>query len=183
MIRTSTRVATLVLLSLPLLVLFMASILIPGSPDDVESWRDFYYSVRLKYFSAWIALSFLLAINGTVLIDMPFTHPARLSQLLLAAFGVVGASSSNPKAPRPCSSQVPWPGKPAAQQGVAADQQQFASIDLGCRLAAYSCGRVGLGQRCCWPLNADPLGRNSSCTSGESRNLSRNWSREPLASA
>jgi hypothetical protein len=38
------------------------------------------------------------------------------------------------------------------------DHQQPGSIDLGCRLAAYLCGRVGSGQRCCWPLKPDPLG-------------------------
>jgi len=38
------------------------------------------------------------------------------------------------------------------------DRQQPGLIDLGCRRAAYSGGRVGIGQRCCWPLNADPLG-------------------------
>jgi hypothetical protein len=45
----------------------------------------------------------------------------------------------------------------AAQQAVAADQQQRDSIDLAYRLAAYCVGMVGSGQRCCWPLNADPL--------------------------
>jgi len=49
----------------------------------------------------------------------------------------------------------------AAQQSVAANQQQLGSIDVGCRLAAYSVGRVGPGQCCCWPLNADPLGRKN----------------------
>jgi len=46
----------------------------------------------------------------------------------------------------------------AAQQGAAADQRQLRSIDLGSHLAAYCLGRVGSGQRCCWPVNADPLG-------------------------
>ena len=46
----------------------------------------------------------------------------------------------------------------AAQQGVAADHQQLGSIDLGCRPAAYFGGRVAPGQRCCWPLDADPFG-------------------------
>jgi len=35
--------------------------------------------------------------------------------------------------------------------------QQLDSIDLSCGLAAYCCGWVGPGQRCCWPLNADLL--------------------------
>jgi hypothetical protein len=87
----------LLALTVPVLALLMASTLIPGSPDDVESWRGFYYSVRLKYFSAYIVLSFLLMISGTFLLDMPFTHPARLAELSLAAFGVVGALSKNPR--------------------------------------------------------------------------------------
>jgi len=87
----------LLVLSAPVLALLMASTLIPGSTDNVESWRDFYYSVRLTYFSALIVLSFLLAITGTVLLDIPFAHPARLSELLMAAIGVVGVSSSNPR--------------------------------------------------------------------------------------
>ena len=40
------------------------------------------------------------------------------------------------------------------------------SISLGRHLAAYCVGRVGSGQRCRWPLNADPfcdLGRNIFC--------------------
>jgi hypothetical protein len=87
----------LLVLTHPVLALLMASTLIPESPDNVESWRDFYYSIRSKYFSAWIVLSFLLAISGTFLIDMPFTHPARLAELSLVAFGVVGVLSSNPR--------------------------------------------------------------------------------------
>jgi hypothetical protein len=54
----------------------------------------------------------------------------------------------------------------AAQQGVEPDCQQLASIDLGCRLAAYWVGRVGSGQRCCWPLNADPLARPREAIAG-----------------
>jgi hypothetical protein len=42
-------------------------------------------------------------------------------------------------------------------QSAAADQQQLASIDPGCRLAAYSGVRIGLGQRCCWPLNTSQI--------------------------
>ena len=84
-------------LTSPVLALFMASTLIPASPDEVESWKDFYYSVRSKYFSAWIAGFLLMAVNTTILIDMPLTHPARLGQLSLAAVGVVGVSSSNPR--------------------------------------------------------------------------------------
>ncbi len=59
----------LLALAVPVLALLMASTLIPESPENVESWRDFYYSVRLKYFSAWIVLGFLMATSSTFLID------------------------------------------------------------------------------------------------------------------
>jgi hypothetical protein len=53
------------------------------------------------------------------------------------------------------------------QQRVAADHQQLGSIDLGCRLAAYFESRIGSGQRCCWPLNAGPLGGADPVTNRE----------------
>ena len=48
---------------------------------------------------------------------------------------------------------------PAASQAVAADQQQPSPIDPRCHLASYFDLWIGSGQRCCWPLNAGPLGR------------------------
>ena len=46
-----------------------------------------------------------------------------------------------------------------SNKALQTDQQQPSQIDLGCNLAAYSVLRIGSGQRCCWPLNADPLDR------------------------
>jgi hypothetical protein len=46
----------------------------------------------------------------------------------------------------------------AIEQTVGADHQQLSLIDVACHLAAYLASRVGAGQRCCWSLNADPLG-------------------------
>ena len=46
----------------------------------------------------------------------------------------------------------------SAIRAVADGPPTACSVDLGCWLAAYSCRRIGSGPRCCWPLNADPLG-------------------------
>ena len=87
-------------------------------------------------------------------------HKARHNEPALGAMGRVEHLLGNhvgvlhSRAPRSVSRSLVR----AAQQGVAADHQQLGSIDLGCCLAAYLGDRVGSGRRCCWPLNADPLG-------------------------
>ncbi|MGH0029318.1 MAG: hypothetical protein ACQGVC_05980 [Myxococcota bacterium] len=85
----------LLALASPALALFMASTLVPASPDQVASWRDFYYAVRARYFTAWIAAIVLVVLNTTLLVDMPLAHPARIGQLAIAAIGVVGAASQS----------------------------------------------------------------------------------------
>jgi len=76
---------------------FSAATLIPSSSDAVESWEEFYYSIRKRYFSAWIGLGLVLAFNATVLLDIPLIHPTWGPPLLLIAWGAVGLSSSNPR--------------------------------------------------------------------------------------
>lgn len=39
-------------------------------------------------------------------------------------------------------------------------------IDLFCPLAAYCGGRVGAGQRCCWAVDADPMGGGAGVNGG-----------------
>ena len=54
----------LLALTSPVIMLFLASTLIPASPDEVESWKDFYYSIRSRYFSGWIAGFFLVSLTS-----------------------------------------------------------------------------------------------------------------------
>ena len=76
---------------------FLAATIIPSSSDEVESWEEFYYSIRKRYFSAWIGLGLVLAFSSTVLLDIPLMHPGRGAPLLIIAMGAVGLSSSNPR--------------------------------------------------------------------------------------
>ena len=59
-------------------------------------------------------------------------------------------------------------GVPAAQQSDEPECQQLASIDLGCRLAAYWELRSDPVSAVATPANADPLGRtaNRECPRG-----------------
>jgi GrpB-like predicted nucleotidyltransferase (UPF0157 family) len=60
-----------------------------------------------------------------------------------------------PIAARLVAERLP-PNKPLQRPSNSGSQ-----IDPLCRLAAYWVGSVGSGQRCCWPLNADPLVRRT----------------------
>jgi hypothetical protein len=76
---------------------FLAATLIPSSPDQVESWREFYFSVRLWYFGGWIALALILAVAPTILVDLPIIHRARAGQVALLLLGAIGFYSDSPR--------------------------------------------------------------------------------------
>jgi len=85
----------LLVLASPGLIYFNACTLIPENPSAVESWRDYYYFVRRRYFigvSCWILA---VATISTVVLQFPFLHPARVPQAALLALGVVGAVSES----------------------------------------------------------------------------------------
>lgn len=76
-------------------VYFLATTIVPEDAGEVVAWRDYYYSVRARYFSGVIFLALTTATNATLLVGMPLNHPARLSQSLLLVCGVVGASTAS----------------------------------------------------------------------------------------
>jgi hypothetical protein len=84
----------LVLVS-PGLIYYNACILIPENPSLVESWHDYYYSVRVRYFvglSLWVTA---VATISTIVLKMPLLHPARAIQASLLAAALLGAFSAN----------------------------------------------------------------------------------------
>ena len=81
----------------PALLQFIAATLIPSSPDHVESWREFYYSIRRRYFVAIIAFGFVVALNVILIIDLPLLHPSMGGVVWTIAAGAIGVSSDNPR--------------------------------------------------------------------------------------
>jgi len=76
---------------------FLATTLVPESPGAVASWRDYYESVRVRYFSGLIVFAITTALVVTLMVAMPLTHPARLAHAGLLVSGVVGVSTANPR--------------------------------------------------------------------------------------
>ena len=81
----------------PGLVYFLAATLVPADPTEVDSWQDFYFGVRRRYFLGIIFWAVTVAITTTILVQMPWSHPFRLVQLGFLAFGIVGATIASPR--------------------------------------------------------------------------------------
>ena len=77
-------------LSSPAAQYYVAVVLVPGEPAEVTSWRDYYFSVRRRLFIGFGVLALVADLSSTVLIGMPFNHPARLGTLGNLAVAIAG---------------------------------------------------------------------------------------------
>lgn len=81
----------------PTIQYFLAAILVPGEPDEVSSWRDYYFSIRRRLFAGLCVLGLAGLVSNTVLVSMPLQHPARFGQVGTLAIGVAGLLTSDPR--------------------------------------------------------------------------------------
>ena len=77
------------------LVYFMATTIVPENPGNVVEWREYYYSVRSRYFSAAILFALTSTAMPSLLLEMPLEHPARLVHACMLLIGIVGVSTAN----------------------------------------------------------------------------------------
>jgi hypothetical protein len=84
-------------LSVPGALYFAAITLIPDDPAAVTSWREYYFSVRIKLFVALALWALLTSILSTLLLAMPIDHPARIGQITMLTLAVIGIASRNPR--------------------------------------------------------------------------------------
>ena len=80
----------------PGLLFFLACTLIPESSSTVVSWRDYYYSVRSRFFLGVIVWALAIeSLTTVVLPDAPWLHPIRVSHAATVLLGILGASSAS----------------------------------------------------------------------------------------
>jgi hypothetical protein len=77
------------------LVYFLATTIVPENPGNVDAWREYYYSVRSRYFSAAILFALTSTAMPSLLLGMPLNHPARLVHTCMLLIGVVGVSTAD----------------------------------------------------------------------------------------
>lgn len=83
-------------LTVPALIYYCSAVLVPENPEEVESWRDHYFSVRQRYFAGVGLWAVAGATNASVNAGMPLTHPSRLIHLAVLLVSVVAVVSPRP---------------------------------------------------------------------------------------
>ena len=81
----------------PAILYVAASTLIPDNPEAIESWRDHFSNVRVRYFLLILCWTIVTATLTTVVLELPLLHPARGIQGLLLVVAMVGLVSSRPR--------------------------------------------------------------------------------------
>ena len=71
----------------------MASLLAPGDPSATESWREYFFSIRLRFFAAGIAWGLSALTKNFVLGDLPTLHIFNIQLWVIALAHVAGAAS------------------------------------------------------------------------------------------
>lgn len=69
----------------------------PDAPANVVSWREYYYSIRIKLFVAFGLWAVLTAILSTMVLGLPLNHPARIGQATMLAVSIAGIASKHPR--------------------------------------------------------------------------------------
>lgn len=79
------------MLANPTLIYFNARTLIPENAGGIESWHDYYYDVRRRYFLGLAAWALVVGADATIELHMPWSHPARFAQAVCLTMGIAGA--------------------------------------------------------------------------------------------
>ncbi|MEZ4334471.1 MAG: hypothetical protein R3F35_22175 [Myxococcota bacterium] len=67
--------------------------LVPRAPESIASIERHSLAVRRRFY-LWLAVwAVLIGLTATVLVDLPFDHPARAIEIVTFAAGVIGAST------------------------------------------------------------------------------------------
>jgi len=87
----------LLALASPAVVYFIACSLVPENPSAVTSWRNHYYSARRSFFLGLSVWALVLAGATTLVIGLPWFHPARAGQAVLLLIGALGIFFTSPR--------------------------------------------------------------------------------------
>ena len=87
----------LLALLIPGLLYYCAAVLVPENPEDVESWRDYYWAMRRRWYGGLALWGLGAAASASVNLGMGLHHPARIVHATSLTVGIVGMATSNPR--------------------------------------------------------------------------------------
>jgi quercetin dioxygenase-like cupin family protein len=88
--------AFLVNLAGPGMIYFLSCTLVPDEPSSVQSWHDYFFSARRKYFGGLCIWAVIMAVNTTIFFGASPLHPLRVIQVGLLGVGLAGLASDRP---------------------------------------------------------------------------------------
>lgn len=81
----------------PGMIYFLACTLIPDEARGVDSWRDYYFSVRRQFFGGLCIWSVIMVVNTTLILGVPLLHRSRIIPIGLMLLGLLGLSTDSPR--------------------------------------------------------------------------------------
>jgi hypothetical protein len=87
----------LIVLADPLLLYSLAITLVPRDPATVESWRDRFYELRVRFFLVLAAWMFVVALANWLVLEQPLLSRFRLGHVAFIGLCLVGALSRRPR--------------------------------------------------------------------------------------
>jgi len=79
----------------PGMIYFLSCTLIPDEAKSVDSWRDYYFSIRRQFFGALCVWSVIMVINTTLILGVPLLHNSRIIPVGLMVLGLSGLSTDS----------------------------------------------------------------------------------------
>lgn len=76
---------------------YIATILVPENPNEVSSWKNYYFENKNKFFYGMLFFLVYIQVHSFVLIHQELWHPARLGNLLAFIPIIIGIRSKSHK--------------------------------------------------------------------------------------
>ena len=86
----------MIILAAPFVLYSLASALVPGDHDAVESWRDHFYRVRTRFFVLYACFWVVVGLANLFVLGQPFLNVLRLFQMTFIVLYGTGAVSKRP---------------------------------------------------------------------------------------
>ena len=86
----------MIILAVPFVLYSLASALVPGDQDAVESWRDHFYRVRTRFFVLYACFWVVVGLANLFVLGQPFLNVLRLFQMTFIVLYGIGAVSKRP---------------------------------------------------------------------------------------
>jgi hypothetical protein len=81
----------------PGVVYFLSCTIIPDEPSTVPSWRDYFFSIRRKYFGGLCVWAVIMAMNTAIFLKVPLVHPSRALPAGFLVLGIAGLATDSPR--------------------------------------------------------------------------------------